>query len=188
MPCICSWRYCSRVIFPSSSTGEKLKSSSSARESIRSPSSAFRNSPWLFNSFSAFHCLGLWLAVMMMPPWASSFTTAISVVGVVAMSISVTSHPIPSRVPVMIRCTMSPEIRASRPTTIRGRAERDDSLINVAYAAVNFTISRGVRFSPLGPPIVPRIPDMDLINVIMGCLIYCIGYRSWCSNRYSTWS
>jgi hypothetical protein len=31
-------------------------------------------------------------------------------------------------------------------------------------AAVNFTISTGDRFSPGIPPIVPRMPDMLLIN------------------------
>jgi hypothetical protein len=36
----------------------------------------------------------------------------------------------------------------------------------VAKAAVNLTTSTGVRFSPTVPPIVPRIPEMDLINVI----------------------
>ena len=36
-----------------------------------------------------------------------------------------------------------------------------------AYAAVNLTISTGVRALPLSPPIVPLIPDIDLINVII---------------------
>jgi len=31
---------------------------------------------------------------------------------------------------------------------------------------VNFTMSIGVRLSPGWPPMVPRIPDMDLISVI----------------------
>ena len=39
--------------------------------------------------------------------------------------------------------------------------------MNLANAAVNLTISRGVRPSPTGPPIVPRIPDIDLISAIM---------------------
>ena len=73
-------------------------------------------------SFSAFHCLGLWLAVRMIPPSASFPVTAISVVGVVASPISMTSHPIPRSVPVTMWLTMIPEMRASRPTTIRGRA------------------------------------------------------------------
>ena len=33
-----------------------------------------------------------------------------------------------------------------------------------AKAAVNLTISIGVRLSPVLPPIVPLIPDIDLIN------------------------
>jgi hypothetical protein len=34
-----------------------------------------------------------------------------------------------------------------------------------AKAAVYFTISMGVKASPAAPPMVPRIPEMDLINV-----------------------
>jgi hypothetical protein len=30
---------------------------------------------------------------------------------------------------------------------------------------VNFTVSRGVRPSPILPPMVPLIPEIDLINV-----------------------
>src|SRR5690606_31638266 len=33
-------------------------------------------------------------------------------------------------------------------------------------AAVNFTMSIGVNASPGRPPMVPRIPEMDLINVM----------------------
>jgi NADH:ubiquinone oxidoreductase subunit H len=41
------------------------------------------------------------------------------------------------------------------------------SLINkVPNAAVNFTISTGVRLSPVFPPIVPLIPEILLINAI----------------------
>jgi hypothetical protein len=39
-----------------------------------------------------------------------------------------------------------------------------ESFIQVPYAAVNFTISSGVRFSLGLPPIVPRIPEILLIN------------------------
>ena len=117
---ICSCRYCFCEILPSSSTGEKENSAVSASVRISSPSAALRNSPSWLSSFKAFHCLGLWLAVMIIPPAAISFVTAISVVGVVAMPISVTSQPMPMSVPMMMRCTISPEIRASRPTTMRG--------------------------------------------------------------------
>jgi hypothetical protein len=37
-------------------------------------------------------------------------------------------------------------------------------LIQVPNAAVNFTTSRGVRLSPGLPPMVPRIPEIDLIS------------------------
>ena len=59
------------------------------------PSAAVRNSPFSFKSLSAFHCLGLWLAVKIIPPWAFSSVTAISVVGVVAKPILITSIPSP---------------------------------------------------------------------------------------------
>jgi hypothetical protein len=38
-------------------------------------------------------------------------------------------------------------------------------IIVAAKAAVNFTTSSGVKLSPLLPPIVPLIPEIDLINV-----------------------
>ncbi|CUP44213.1 Uncharacterised protein [Segatella copri] len=38
--------------------------------------------------------------------------------------------------------------------------------MKVAYAEVNLTISSGFKVSPAGPPIVPRIPEIDLISVI----------------------
>ena len=39
--------------------------------------------------------------------------------------------------------------------------------IKVAYDAVKRTISKGERDSPLEPPIVPLIPEIDFINVIL---------------------
>ena len=64
--------------------------------------------------------------------------------------------------------TMSPEIRASRPTTILPRPSvLALRFMNVAYAVVNLTMLSGLRVSPVGPPIVPRIPEIDLISVIV---------------------
>ena len=71
-----------------------------------------------FSNFKAFHCLGLWLAVKITPPHAPSMVTASSVVGVDASPIFTTSNPIPIKVPHTAFFTISPEIRASRPTTI----------------------------------------------------------------------
>lgn len=71
-----------------------------------------------FSSFRAFHCLGLWLAVRIIPPHAPSIVTASSVVGVEAKPMFTTSNPIPIRVPHTTFFTISPEMRASRPTTI----------------------------------------------------------------------
>ena len=73
----------------------------------------------------------------------------------------------PSRVPHTTFFTISPEMRASLPTTILfepfGRLLR----MKVAYADVNFTMSKGLSVSPAGPPIVPRIPDIDFISDIV---------------------
>jgi hypothetical protein len=57
---------------------------------IFAPSSPFKNSPLAFNSFKAFHCFGLWLAVKIMPPSARSMGTATSTVGVVDNPKSIT--------------------------------------------------------------------------------------------------
>jgi hypothetical protein len=58
--------------------------------------------------------------------------------------------------------TISPETRASRPITILVLCEF--FFAHSAYAAVNFTTSIGLSVSPLLPPIVPLIPEIDLIN------------------------
>ena len=69
----------------------------------------------------------------------------------------------PVSVPTTKLFNISPLRRASRPiTNIRFS---DSRAINVAKAEVNFTISMGVRPSPIGPPMVPRIPDIDLIKL-----------------------
>ncbi len=129
---ICLCRNCFWVISPSWSTSENSNSSFSAIFNINSPSVAFKNSPWLLRSLRAFHCFGLWLAVIIIPPEAFSFFTAIPVVGVVAIPISVTSQPMPINVAVIILWTISPEIRASLPTIIKGRLFWEDSFIKVA--------------------------------------------------------
>ena len=136
------------------------------------PSLSLKNSPFSLSSFSAFHCLGLWLAVMMIPPQAPSFFTAISVVGVVARPMLTTSMPTPHSVPLTMLSTIGPDRRASRPTTILLFFTRALFLSQVANAEVNFTISRGVRLSSTFPPMVPLIPEMDFINVISVC--FCL--------------
>jgi len=40
-------------------------------------------------------------------------------------------------------------------------------MIQVPKAEVNFTISNGVRASLVLPPMVPRIPEIDLIKVTL---------------------
>src|SRR5690606_9758680 len=89
---------------------------------------------------------------------------AISTVGVVESPRSTTSIPMLCNVPITRFRTISPETRASRPTTILSAA--DCCWIKRPNAAVNLTISIGVSASPGLPPIVPRMPEMDLINVM----------------------
>ena len=55
-------------------------------------------------------------------------------------------------------------MRPSRPTTIFL------PFINVAYAVVNLTMSNGFSVSPVCPPMVPRMPEIDLISVIIAVL------------------
>jgi hypothetical protein len=69
---------------------------------------------------------------------------------------------------------MAPDRRASRPTTKVSRFPPARWPRNVAKADVNFTTSRGLNPSPGRPPIVPRIPDIDLIKLInYNVLIIC---------------
>ena len=164
---ICFCMYVVSVItFPKWSTSANTKFSLAANSKTSAPSAAFKNSPFSFNSFKAFHCLGLWLAVKIIPPQAPSFVTANSVVGVVDKSMSTTSNPIPVNVPKTTCLTIGPEIRASLPTTILLDATFVFLRMNVAYAATNFTMANGFKPSSGVPPIVPRIPEIDLISVI----------------------
>ncbi len=86
------------IMVPKSSTSEKSKASASAISRILSPSSPFRNSPFSFNNFKAFHCFGLCEAVRIIPPSAFSNGTATSTVGVVESPKSITSIPKPIKV------------------------------------------------------------------------------------------
>ena len=103
----------------------------------------------------------------MIPPHAPSIVTASSVVGVDARPMFTTSNPIPIRVPTTNFSTILPERRASLPTTILFVLIVELLRIILAYAEVNFTTSTGLSPSPTGPPIVPLIPEIDLIKVII---------------------
>ncbi len=69
----------------------------------------------------------------------------------------------------MMLCTIGPDSRASRPTTMVSGLLLSLLLSRVirAKAVVNLTMSIGVRFSPAAPPMVPRMPEIDLISVII---------------------
>ena len=115
---ICFCRYVSSfVTLPRSSTSAKLNAFCSAMVNTILPSSPVINSPFSFNNLSAFHCFGLWLAVIMIPPCAFSNGTAISTVGVVDSPRFTTSIPNPTSVEETKSEIISPEILASRPIT-----------------------------------------------------------------------
>jgi hypothetical protein len=80
---------------------------------------------------------------------------------------STTSTPDAIKAPEITLLTMSPDGRASLPMTIFNRLPATFlSLIHAEYAAANLTISTGVKALPGCPPIVPLIPEIDLINVM----------------------
>src|SRR6185369_11796162 len=83
-------------------------------------------------------------------------------VGVVERPRSTTFNPKPSNVLLTKLLTISPEILASRPITIFFPPR---FFTQVPKAAANFTTSTGVSASLGLPPIVPRMPEMDFINV-----------------------
>ena len=83
----------------------------------------------------------------------------------------------PINVPTTTLRTIGPERRASRPTTILLFFIVQVLLIKVAYADVNFTMSKGVRPLLVAPPIVPRMPEIDLIKVIINDIIGIYGYH-----------
>ena len=124
---------------------------------------------------------------MMMPPQAPSIVTASSVVGVEASPMLTTSNPMPISVPHTTFLTISPEMRASRPTTMVLLFTVVVRRIHAAYADVNFTMSNGFSVSPTWPPIVPRIPEIDLISVIIRvfmCIIEFHNNFTWGKDRY----
>lgn len=124
---------------------------------------------------------------MMMPPQAPSIVTASSVVGVEASPMLTTSNPMPISVPHTTFLTISPEMRASRPTTMVLLFTVVVRRINAAYADVNFTMSNGFSVSPTWPPIVPRMPEIDLISVIIRvfmCIIEFHNNFTWGKDRY----
>jgi hypothetical protein len=105
---------------------------------------------------------------MMMPPAAPDSVTAISAVGVVVRPISRTSIPIARRVPDIRSLTIPPETLASLPMINEQGLLPFPFLMKVAKPEVNFTISGGVSPSPGFPPMVPLIPDIDLMRLIRG--------------------
>ena len=88
--------------------------------------------------------------------------------GVEANPQRTTSTPQAVRVPQTSCSTIAPLMRASLPTTTLKRPCLGDACLRSLsqYAYVNLTMSTGVRLSPQGPPMVPRMPDMDLISVM----------------------
>ena len=162
-----SVKSCSSIL-PRSSTSAKSKSPFSAQSRMACPCAAVRNSPSSLRSLRAFHWRGLWDAVRIIPPSAFEKRTASSVVGVDAKPHFTTSTPHATRVPHTRFSTITPLRRASRPTTTLYLAALGALRLrnSLQYAYVNLTMSTGVRASPGAPPMVPLIPEIDLISVI----------------------
>ena len=68
-------------------------------------------------NLSAFHSIGLWLAVRMMPPAARWWRAASWAVGVVVSPMSITSQPTETSPAIAACANIGPEVRASRPST-----------------------------------------------------------------------
>jgi hypothetical protein len=104
--------------------------------------------------------------VRIMPPEAFKLGTASSTVGVVLKPKSTTSTPKLFSVELTSKLTKGPDIRASLPITTTGLSSPDASFTHKAYPVAKRIISGGVRPSPGAPPMVPLIPEIDLINII----------------------
>ena len=63
--------------------------------------------------------------------------------------------------------TIWPDSLASRPMTTLSRWFGCCNFSHEPYAEANLTVSIGVRPSLIVPPIVPLIPEIDLISVIL---------------------
>ncbi len=101
---------------------------------------------------------------------AFSFFTAISTVGVVVIPRSVTLNPQASNVLAHKLFTIAPLILPSRPIMIV--PVLPDACSQPAYAALNFTISKGERLLPGLPPIVPLMPEILFISATISFLFY----------------
>ena len=109
-------------------------------------------------NLSAFHSMGLWLAVTASPPAAPRSSTASCTVGVGAMPTSTTSQPTDCSAAAAARWNMGPLTRESRPrTTVRPGPRRRAYAPN---AAAKVAITSGVSPSPTRP----RTPETLTIN------------------------
>src|SRR6267142_5619696 len=116
-------------------------------------------------NLSAFHSMGLWLAVRMMPPAARWCSTASCTVGVATKPTSITWHPTDCSPAVAAPANIGPDVRASRPTTIDGRtARRPDGLPSFAQVP-NAAAHRAITSGGRSVPTRPRTPDTLTIRV-----------------------
>jgi hypothetical protein len=130
----------------------------SASARTAAPASASRKIPSGPTSLSAFHSIGLWLAVRISPAPAWWCSTASCVVGVGTTPRSMTSAPTDISPAVAARANIGPLVRESRPTTTSGRPARAAHAPNAAACRAT---SSGVR----SVPTCPRIPDTLIISV-----------------------
>src|SRR5690349_10933446 len=141
--------------------------SPAARSRTRAPSTVSRKMPSAPTNLSAFHSIGLWLAVRMIPPRARWCSTASWMVGVVVSPMSTISTPTDCSPATAAAWSMGPDVRASRPTTTRIRRERlpvpasRPLIAHTPNAAAYRATFSGVR----SVPTIPRIPDTPTISV-----------------------
>ena len=155
------------VISPKDSFAMKLWSLDSEYSISFSTSSFDKNSPSELKNFNPLYSSGLWLAVIINPATDSLFRTPQHKVGVVESPVSITLIPIEAKTEFTRVCINSPDFLPSLPViTVKLDEVGLFSFINLEKAAIDETISIGVKLSFFWPPIVPRKPDIFFIKVI----------------------
>jgi hypothetical protein len=124
-----------------------------------------------FKNFSPFHSIGLCDAVATTAASAPRCFTIIAAPGVVTISRSITSTPLATNAPTAASRTHGPLGRLSRAKITLSFFPPDLRFKNAANAPDILDTTVGVS----DPPIVPRIPEIPIINasIYLGALWIC---------------